>query len=60
VIRYGIWELAPAYDVCHAHQPKHQWVSQHAWSINGKHANIAKDDLLTIGKSIKNNQKEPG
>ncbi len=49
----GKWELAPAYDVCHAYQPKHQWVSQHALSINGKRTNITKDDLLTIGKSIK-------
>lgn len=48
------WELAPAYDICHAYQPKHQWVSQHALSINGKRTNIAKEDLLVIGKSIKN------
>lgn len=47
------WELAPAYDVCHAYQPKHKWVSQHALSINGKRTNINRDDLLTIGKSIK-------
>jgi len=50
----GKWELAPAYDVCHAYQPKHQWVSQHALSINSKRSNITKDDLLTIGKSIRN------
>lgn len=50
----GIWELAPAYDVCHAYQPNHQWVSQHALSINGKHTHITRDDLLIIGKSIKN------
>jgi len=50
----GKWELAPAYDVCHAYQPKHQWVSQHALSINNKRTNITKDDLLTLGKSIKN------
>jgi hypothetical protein len=31
-----------------------QWVSQHALSINGKRSNITKDDLLVIGKSIKN------
>jgi serine/threonine-protein kinase HipA len=49
----GKWELAPAYDICHAYQPKHQWVSQHALSINGKRTNITKDDLLTIGRSIK-------
>ena len=50
----GKWELAPAYDVCHAYQPKHQWVSQHALSINGKRSDITKYDLLSIGKSIKN------
>jgi serine/threonine-protein kinase HipA len=49
----GIWELAPAYDICHAYQPKHQWVSQHVLSINGKRTNITKDDLMLIGKSIK-------
>jgi len=48
----GKWELAPAYDLCHAYQPNHQWVSQQALSINGKRTNITKDDLLTIGKSI--------
>ncbi|NTV21517.1 MAG: type II toxin-antitoxin system HipA family toxin [Chlorobium limicola] len=46
------WELAPAYDVCHAFQPDHRWVSQHALSINGKRADITKEDLLTIGKSV--------
>lgn len=48
------WELAPAYDICHAYQPKHQWVSQHALSINGKRSGITREDLLVIGKSIKN------
>lgn len=50
----GVWELSPAYDLCHAYQPNHQWVSQHALSINGKRDNIRKEDLLTIGESIKN------
>ena len=48
------WELAPAYDVCHAYQPKHKWVSQHALSINNKRDNITIEDLLIIWKSIKN------
>ena len=48
------WELAPAYDVCHAYKPDHRWVSQHALSINGKRTSITKEDLLIIGKSIKN------
>ena len=54
----GKWELAPAYDICHAYQPKHQWVSQHALSINGKRNDITKEDLLIIGKSIKNKKAE--
>lgn len=47
------WELAPAYDICHAYQPEHKWVSQHALSINDKRDNITKKDLLIIGKSIR-------
>jgi serine/threonine-protein kinase HipA len=54
----GKWELSPAYDVCHAYQPKHKWVSQHALSINGKRSNITKDDLLIIGKSIKHKKAD--
>ncbi len=50
----GVWELAPAYDICHAYKPNHKWVSQHALSINGKRDNISKEDLLTIGVTIKN------
>jgi len=48
----GSWELAPAYDVCHAYQPDHQWVSQHALSVNGKRKDILKDDLLIVAKSM--------
>ena len=47
------WELAPAYDLCHAYKPNHQWVSQHALSINGKRKGITKNDLLIVGQSIK-------
>lgn len=50
----GVWELTPAYDICHAYQPKHAWVSQHILSINGKRTDITKDDLLIIGESIRN------
>ena len=46
------WELAPAYDICHAYRPGSEWASQHALSVNGKRANISKTDLLAIGKSI--------
>ena len=52
------WELAPAYDVCHAYQPGNKWVSQHALSINGKRKNITREDLLVIGKSIRSKNAE--
>lgn len=48
----GQWELAPAYDVCHAYRPGSEWVSQHALSINNKRKNITRNDLLLIGESI--------
>ncbi len=46
------WELAPAYDLCHAYRPDSIWVSQHALSINGKRKGISKDDLITFAKSM--------
>lgn len=49
----GQWELAPAYDICHAYRPGSEWVSQHALSINGKRKEITRADLLVIGKSIR-------
>lgn len=44
------WELAPAYDMCHAFRPGSEWVSQHALSINGKRNAITKEDLVTVAK----------
>jgi serine/threonine-protein kinase HipA len=49
----GTWELAPAYDLCHAYRPGSEWESQQALSINGKRKNIAKADLLAVGESIR-------
>ena len=40
------WELAPAYDVTHAYNPKGEWTYQHLMSVNGKFADITRDDLL--------------
>ena len=40
------WELAPAYDVTHAHNPKGEWTYQHLMSVNGKFNHITRDDLL--------------
>jgi serine/threonine-protein kinase HipA len=40
------WELAPAYDVTHAHNPRGAWTYQHLMSVNGKFDGITKADLL--------------
>jgi len=44
----GKWELSPAYDVCYSYDPKNVWVSQHTLSINGKHKEINKTDLMAV------------
>lgn len=48
----GSWELAPAYDLCHAYKPGNRWVSQHALSINGKRTDFTKNDLLLVAENI--------
>ncbi|MGH8809082.1 MAG: type II toxin-antitoxin system HipA family toxin [Noviherbaspirillum sp.] len=40
------WELAPAYDVTFAHNPKGEWTSQHLMSVNGKFKDFTSEDLL--------------
>jgi serine/threonine-protein kinase HipA len=44
----GRWELAPAYDVTHAYNPKGEWTYQHLMSVNGKFAAISRDDLMVV------------
>jgi serine/threonine-protein kinase HipA len=44
----GNWELAPAYDVTHAHDPAGEWTSQHLMAVNGKFAGITRADLLEV------------
>lgn len=46
------WELAPAYDICHAYRPGSVWVSHQSLSINGKRKDITKDDLITFARSM--------
>ena len=55
----GKWELAPAYDVCYSFDPANVWVSQQTLSINGKHKNINKKDLMAIASAngIKNGEE---
>jgi len=40
------WELAPAYDLTFAHNPKGEWTNQHLMSVNGKFKDFKREDLL--------------
>jgi serine/threonine-protein kinase HipA len=42
------WELAPAYDLTFAYNPKGEWTFQHLMSVNGKFNHIQRDDLLIL------------
>jgi serine/threonine-protein kinase HipA len=42
------WELAPAYDVTHAYNPKGEWTYQHLMSVNGKFQGISRADLTEV------------
>lgn len=42
------WELAPAYDITHAYNPKGEWTYQHLMSVNGKFSAITRADLLQV------------
>jgi serine/threonine-protein kinase HipA len=44
--RGGAWELAPAYDLTHAYNPRGQWTYQHLMSVHGKFDGITREDLL--------------
>jgi len=47
--RDGEWDLAPAYDVTHAHNPTGEWTSLHQMSVNGKRDDISVADLIELG-----------
>ena len=44
----GHWQLAPAYDVTFAYNPKGEWTYQHLMSVNGRFSGITRDDLLVV------------
>lgn len=44
----GDWELAPAYDLIYAYNPKGEWTYQHLMSVNGKFHHIQREDLLVL------------
>jgi serine/threonine-protein kinase HipA len=51
--RSGTWSLAPAYDLCFAHNPAAgKWTRQHQMLIAGKGEGITRDDLLQLGDSL--------
>lgn len=49
LLREGaFWELAPAYDITFAHNPKGEWTHQHLMSVNGKFDKITREDLVAV------------
>lgn len=48
----GIWQIAPAYDICFSYSPGGTWTSVHQSSINGKYDNFSKNDLLEFAKTF--------
>lgn len=45
---HGDWELAPAYDVTHAHNPSGQRTSLHQMTVGGKRDAIGLEDLYDL------------
>jgi len=48
----GTWSLSPAYDICHSYRPGSAWVSRQSLSVNGKHENITRADLLNVAAQM--------
>jgi serine/threonine-protein kinase HipA len=42
------WELAPAYDITFAHNPKGEWTKQHLMSVNKKYKNVTATDIIEV------------
>lgn len=55
----GQWSLAPAYDVCFAHNPAQgKWTRQHQMLVAGKAQGITRGDLLQLGTHFDINRPE--
>lgn len=55
--RGGAWRLAPAFDMCFAHNPRpDRWTRQHQMLVAGKAEGITRDDLLALGSDFGVNQ----
>lgn len=44
----GQWELAPAYDVTHAYNPRGEWTYQHLMGVGGRFSGITPADCLSV------------
>ncbi len=53
----GLWDLSPAYDICHAYRPSSIWVSKQSLSVNGKREQINRNDLVFLANQM--NIKKP-
>lgn len=42
----GTWALAPAYDVIYAYNPHGVWTARHQMSVNGRFADIRREEFL--------------
>jgi serine/threonine-protein kinase HipA len=55
----GAWRLAPAFDMCFAHNPAvERWTSQHQMLVNAKSWNISREDVLGMGDTFGVNRRK--
>ncbi len=48
----GEWELAPAYDLCYAHNPAPgKWTAAQQMSVAGRRVGITREDFIATGRS---------
>lgn len=45
----GAWQLAPAYDLTHAHDVHNPWLREHLMAVDGKFGDITIKDLIIVG-----------
>ena len=46
------WELAPAYNLTHAYNPKGEWTYQHLTSVNGQFREITRDEYGSTNSNL--------
>jgi len=54
LLRQGVtaWQLAPAYDVTHAYNPRGEWTQRHQMSVNGRFDAVTRKDLYAVGEQF--------